>query len=153
MNDLAGMSLIVRVVTRWLLGLIILFSVAVALFGHLTPGGGFVGGVILACGFVLCTLAFGGRTYPAAAFARLSSSLDAVGALSFLVVALLGYIAGHFFARWIAMGEQFTLGSTPFIILMNLAILLKVGAGVFAGFVALVAFGRLISGEEGGHQQ
>ena len=144
------MSSIVKVVTRWLLGGVFVFGLAVALFGHLSPGGGFAGGVVLACGFVLATLAFGAAEPPASRFGRLSSSLDATGALAFLAIAILGYHAGHFFERWIATGEPFTVGSTPFIVLANLAILLKVAAGVFAGFLALAVFRPEGAGSGGG---
>jgi multisubunit Na+/H+ antiporter MnhB subunit len=143
MSDDQGMSPIVRVVTRWLLGFVLIFGLAVAAFGHLTPGGGFAGGVIVACGFVLATLAFGARRGPAAWLGRLASTLDATGALAFLALALLGFLAGHFLAQWTGRSpELFRLGSAPSIVLLNLAILLKVGAGVFAGFVAIVMFGR-----------
>ena len=140
MDDAGGMSTIVKVVTRWLFGLIIVFGLAVALFGHVTPGGGFAGGVIIACGFVLATLAFGIRTGPAAWLKRAASSLDATGALAFLVVALLGFTAGHFLQRWLALGEPFTLAGSWFLVLLNVAILVKVGAGVFAGFAAIALF-------------
>ncbi|MDJ0521776.1 MAG: MnhB domain-containing protein [Planctomycetota bacterium] len=140
MSDQQGMSLIVRVVTRWLFGLILVFGLAVALFGHLTPGGGFAGGTIVACAFVLAILAFGGARGPGATFARWASSLDATGALAFLALAILGYTAGAFLHQWAGKGEAFTLGSTPSIVLLNLAILLKVGAGLFAGFIAVALF-------------
>ncbi|MBK8980317.1 MAG: MnhB domain-containing protein [Planctomycetes bacterium] len=143
MSEPGGMSPIVRIVTRWLLGFVLVFGFAVALFGHLTPGGGFAGGVVITCGFVLATLAFGAKTGPAAWFGRLASTLDAVGALAFLALALLGYAAGHFLAQWAGRDpEPFRLTSAPSLVLLNLAILLKVGAGLFAGFLAVAAFGR-----------
>jgi multicomponent Na+:H+ antiporter subunit B len=151
MHESGGMSTIVRVVTRWLFGLILVYGVAVAVFGHLSPGGGFAGGVVVACAFVLATLAFGSRG-PAGAIGRVASSLDAVGALSFLALAMLGYLAGHFFQQWIARGDLFTLQSTPFIVLCNLAILLKVGAGLFAGFIAIAVFGRALREAEEGKE-
>jgi len=138
--DDKGMSAVVKVVTCWLLGVVFVFGLAVALFGHVSPGGGFAGGVVLACGYVLATLAFGAAEPPAARFGRLSSVLDGTGALAFLVIAILGYHAGHFFQRWIEIGQPFTVGSTPFVVLANLAIFLKVGAGLFAGFLALAVF-------------
>ena len=83
---------------------------------------------------------------------RIASSLDAVGALSFLGLAMLGYLVGHFFQQWIARGSLFSLGSTPFIVLCNLAILLKVGAGLFAGFIAIAVFGRALRESEEGKE-
>lgn len=149
MADPGGMSLIVRVVTRWLFGLVLVFGLAVALYGHVTPGGGFAGGVIIACAFVLATLAFGAKQGPAAWMKRWASSLDAMGALAFLALAFLGYLSGHFLQSWVGpKPELFQLGSSSWMVLLNLAILLKVGAGLFAGFMAVVSFG--MAGESAG---
>ena len=137
-----GLSVIVQVVVRWILVLILVYGLGVAFFGHLTPGGGFAGGVVIACGFVLATLAFGGRTGPAAAFRRWVSSLEALGALAYLGMAAIGWTVGHFMQAWTLRGDAFTLASAPFLVIVNLAILLKVGAGLFAGFMALVLFDR-----------
>jgi hypothetical protein len=71
---------------------------------------------------------------------RHASTIDAGGAWVFVLMAFFGYLAGHFFQRWLVLGEPFTLGSTAFIVLQNLAILLKVGGGLFAGFAAIAAF-------------
>ena len=56
-----GMSLIVQTVSNWLKGFILLYGIHIILYGHLTPGGGFAGGVIAASAFVLITLAEGRR--------------------------------------------------------------------------------------------
>lgn len=152
-SDRGGLSVIVRVVTRWILVVVAAYGLGVAFFGHLTPGGGFAGGVVIACGFVLATLAFGGRAGPAAAFHRWVASLEAAGALAYLGMAALGWTAGHFMQAWTPRGADFTLASAPFLVVLNVAILLKVGAGLFAGFMALVLFDRgtgAPSGEEGG---
>lgn len=149
MSSPAGMSLIVRMVTRWLFGLILIYGLAIALFGHLTPGGGFAGGTIVAAAFVLAILAFGGARGPGAGFSRWASTLDATAALAFLVLALLGYLAGTFLQQWVGRGDLFTLASSPSIVLLNLAILLKVGAGLFAGFVAVALFENASDPEKG----
>ena len=52
-------SLIFRSATEYLLPLIVLFSVFLLLDGHHEPGGGFVGGLILAAAVALYVLAFG----------------------------------------------------------------------------------------------
>lgn len=52
-------SLILRVATRLLVPLLLLFSVFMMLRGHDLPGGGFVGGLVAACAFVLYALAAG----------------------------------------------------------------------------------------------
>ena len=43
-----GMSLVVKTVTGWLKAFILLFGIYIVLYGHLTPGGGFAGGVVVA---------------------------------------------------------------------------------------------------------
>ena len=72
-----GMSMIVRTVTRWLKGPILLFGIYIVLYGHITPGGGFGGGVIIACSFILITLALGEKmvwTFSARAWPRGSTA-------------------------------------------------------------------------------
>ena len=54
-----GMTIIVKTVSSWVKVLIFLFGIYVTIFGHLTPGGGFAGGVILAGSYILLMLAFG----------------------------------------------------------------------------------------------
>ena len=52
-------SLILRTATRFLLPLLLLFSVFLMLRGHNEPGGGFVGGLVAAAAFALYTIAYG----------------------------------------------------------------------------------------------
>jgi multicomponent Na+:H+ antiporter subunit B len=52
-------SLILRVTTRFILPLLLLFSVFLLLRGHNEPGGGFSGGLVAASAFVLHGFAFG----------------------------------------------------------------------------------------------
>ena len=52
-------SLILRTGARFLVGLMLIFSLYVLLRGHNTPGGGFIGGLIAAAGFVLYAFAAG----------------------------------------------------------------------------------------------
>ena len=54
-----GMTVIVKTVTRWIKGFIILYGIYITLTGHLTPGGGFAGGVIIALAFLNVLLAYG----------------------------------------------------------------------------------------------
>lgn len=52
-------SIILTTATRYLLPLILLFSVFVLLRGHSYPGGGFIGGLVASAGFALYGFAFG----------------------------------------------------------------------------------------------
>jgi len=133
-----GMSLIVKTVTRLTAWLILLYGINIILHGHLTPGGGFAGGVIIALSFIHLTLAYGKD----AVLRQLSKEAvhvwESVGALAFLAIALFGGAAGYFFANFLPAGEPFNLFSAGSIPLSNIAIGIKVWAGLFSIFLALV---------------
>jgi len=132
-----GMTEIVKTITSLLAGFIFLFGIYIILYGHLTPGGGFAGGVTIACSFILLTLAFGKE----AALRKMShctaAILDSSGALIFLILAFLGMIGGFFFLNFLSKGKSFELFSAGIIPLCNIAIGIKVGASLFAVFIAL----------------
>ena len=136
-----GMTLIVKTITRLTVGLILLYGIYIVLHGHLTPGGGFAGGVIVALSFIHLMLAFGKEVALKKISQAVASVLESLGALMFLSIALLGFLGGYFFLNFsLHKGNPFALFSAGIIPLCNIAICLKVGAGLFAIFVALVLF-------------
>jgi len=137
-----GMSLIVKNVTRLVAGFIAIFGVYTVFYGHVSPGGGFAGGVILAGALVLIVLAFGEEFSRKVLPHRVAKISDALGAMGFLLVALFGYMAGGFFVNFLPPGEPCTLFSAGTIPISNLAIGVKVGAGLFSAFLALALFRR-----------
>lgn len=132
------MSLIVKTITRLIVGLVLLFGIYIVLHGHLSPGGGFSGGVIVALSFVLMMLAFGEDVAVAKISRNLASNLESIGALMFLFIAILGFLGGSFFLNILSTGTPFKLFSAGTIILSNISIGIKVGIGLFAIFLALV---------------
>jgi len=141
-----GMTIIVKTVSSWVKVLIFIFGIYITLFGHLTPGGGFAGGVILACSYVLLMLVFGREFTEKNLSLSLVSKLDCTGAILFIAIALCGllYGAGFFFYNFIQQqiyaGEPFDLVSAGTIPLSNIAICLKVGASLFLVFMILAEF-------------
>lgn len=133
-----GMSLIVKTVTRLTVGLILLYGIYIVTHGHVSPGGGFAGGVIVALSFIHLMLAYGREEAERRLSRQFASLLESTGALLFLGIALLGFLGGCFFFNFLPKGEPFTLFSAGIIPLCNIAICLKVGAGIFAIFAALV---------------
>jgi multisubunit Na+/H+ antiporter MnhB subunit len=143
-----GMTVIVKTIASWVKVLIFLFGIYIVIFGHLTPGGGFAGGVILASSYVLLMLAFGRDFAEENLSLPVASKLDCAGALLFAAIALCGllYGAAGFFVnfiqqRWYA-GQDRTLelvsaGTIP---LSNIAIGLKVGASLFLVILILSIF-------------
>ena len=137
------MSMIVKTVTRWLKGPILLFGIYIVLYGHITPGGGFGGGVIIACAFILITLALGEKNGLDVFSKDLASRLDSGGLLIFLVVGWLGtwWASGYFFENFIATQEKsyFTLLSGGTMPILNIALGLKVASALFLVFTVLTA--------------
>jgi len=119
-SDNSGMTLIVKTVTRMTLGFILLYGMYITLNGDVSPGGGFAGGVIIALGLVHIMLAFGKEV----ALKRLHSYALRF-AISIASLAFLYMVT----TRW--------HGSYSHIII-PLAQMTIVGAGLFAIFVALV---------------
>jgi len=138
----SGMSLIVKEVAKLVTGFIALYAAYIILYGHLTPGGGFVGGVILACSFILTVLAFGGDFAEKMISEAGAKLWDTFGAVLFLLVALVGYRMGTFFGNFLPHPGDFRLTSAGTIPLSNIAIGIKVAACVLGVFLALSVFRR-----------
>jgi multicomponent Na+:H+ antiporter subunit B len=139
-----GMTPIVKTIVRFVMGIIVIFGVYIVLYGHITPGGGFAGGVILASAYVVLTLAFGKDMSLSKMSNAAASILDNTGALAFVVIGLLGYVGGYFFFNFLGKGLPFQLFSAGSVPLSNIAIGIKVTASLFAIFMALSIFGRII---------
>jgi multicomponent Na+:H+ antiporter subunit B len=136
-----GMTLIVKTITRLTVGLILLYGIYIVLHGHISPGGGFAGGVIIALSFIHLMLAFGRDTALKKLSQTTASVLESLGALMFLSIAVLGFFGGYFFFNFfLHKGNPFELFSAGIIPLCNIAISLKVGVGLFAIFTVLVFF-------------
>jgi len=150
------MSRIVRTVTRYLYPFVILFGFYIIIHGHLTPGGGFQGGAVIASAFAMVIVAFGSkhvdRWYSEEKFSVVESS----GLLAFVTLAFLG-IGVMFFYNFLANGRSTSLpwlfgditsginsgalntaGTIP---LMNIAVGLEVLAGLGA-IVYMMFHGR-----------
>jgi multicomponent Na+:H+ antiporter subunit B len=146
-----GMTIIVKTVSSWVKVLIFLFGIYIILFGHLTPGGGFAGGVILASCYVLLMLAFGREFAEKNLPLPVASKLDCLGALMFAIIAVLGFaFGGIFFVNFLVekYGQPLELLSAGTIPLSNIAIGLKVGASLFLVIFVLSMFRPDISGKK-----
>jgi multicomponent Na+:H+ antiporter subunit B len=147
-----GMTLIVKTVTRWVKVFIFLFGVYIAITGHLGPGGGFAGGVIIACSYILLTLAYGKEFTDRRLSLHAATGIDSLGALIFLAVAVVGLgVGGVFFINFLQKsypGKDFSLLSSGTIPISNIGICLKVGASLFSIFVILSVL-RIVSRGDG----
>ncbi|MBN1433397.1 Na(+)/H(+) antiporter subunit B [Candidatus Fermentibacterales bacterium] len=119
-------SLVLYTGCRFLFPLIVLFGAYIFIHGHLTPGGGFQGGAIIASAFLLTYLGCRGRRVHEA----WSSAVESLGGLTFVVLGLAGLTAaGHYFLSAFlpagTLGQLFSGGIIP---LIYIAIGLKVGS-------------------------
>jgi len=137
-----GMTVIVKTISSWVKVLIFLFGIYIVVFGHLTPGGGFAGGVILAASYILLMLAFGREFVEENLSLPLASKLDCAGAFLFILIAILGLVfGGSFFVNFLYQkylpGQPLHLISAGTIPLSNIAIGLKVAASLFLVILTL----------------
>ena len=112
--------------------MMLLYGIYLVLHGHLTPGGGFGGGVIFALAFLSIFLAYG-RTYTGEwLHIRVLNHAESAAILLFLVVGLLGLtFGGAFLANFVSHGTLFNLVSAGTIPILNILIGVKVGSSLF----------------------
>ena len=109
-------SEIVETATELLLPMVMLFGIYVFLNGHLSPGGGFQGGAIIASGTMFLLLAL-----PESHISRLMVALtESLSGFSYVVIGVLGVImAGGFLDNRImglgTYGALFSAGAIPLI--------------------------------------
>lgn len=130
---------LLEVVTAKLGPIVLVFGVYVMLFGHLSPGGGFQGGVVVASGIVF--LALGGRADTARRLTEAPqlARLEAAAFLLLVAAAASGIVlGGGFFANTLI---RTGVPEVSFIILLNVVIGLKVGAGI--GFMCIAMLGKV----------
>ncbi|MDI6840151.1 MAG: MnhB domain-containing protein [bacterium] len=132
------MTIIIKTVTRIIVGFLMAYGIYIVLHGHLTPGGGFAGGVIVAGSFVLFLLSYGEREGYNKMRKTIVSFFEGFGGVVFLTVAVLGIIGGVFFNNFIEKGEPIKLFSAGIIPVCNIAIGIKVACALFAIFVTFL---------------
>jgi len=118
-------SLIISTTSRYFFPLIILFGTYIFIHGHLTPGGGFPGGVIIATSFLLLFLA-----YPEMFVSdkKLSISEGTAGML-YVIIGLVGlYLFNNFLQNFLPKGSPGRIVSGGIIPIIYTFIGIKVGA-------------------------
>lgn len=138
-----GMTVIVKKVTQMICGIIFLYGIYIIIHGHLTPGGGFAGGTIIAGSFILLILAFGSEFLALKKEEAGSSILESSAILIFLIIAVLGIFiggAGIFFVNFLPKGTIGRLVSAGVIPLYNIAVGMEVAAALLTIFLALLIY-------------
>ena len=144
------LSKIARTVANQLIVFILIFGLYVIAHGHLTPGGGFQGGAVVVSGVVMLLVAFSSEDLKKALRERILSIMESTGALFFVVLGFAGLGTAFFYNLLVGSpifgripatganpGDFWTGGTIP---LMNLAVGLKVIAGLSAVVLAIALF-------------
>ena len=128
-------SVILRVGTQYLAGLLLIFSVYMLLRGHNEPGGGFIGGLLGATGFVIYAVSCG--TKEAREALRVLPQTIAMWGLGIALFA--GLMAG-FFGDDLFTGQWLFIGATEDDKGLPLSSVLVFDIGVY-----LVVFGSVLT--------
>ena len=121
----------VRVLGAALIGPLLVFGAYIVTHGHLTPGGGFQGGIVLAGALLLAFVA--GQVLAPEAVRPVDAAevLHALGAGAFALVAIGGLVfAGAALANFIALGTSGQLLSGGTILVLEIAVGVEVAAAV-----------------------
>jgi multicomponent Na+:H+ antiporter subunit B len=122
---------ILDVIARKLAPFILLFGCYLITYGHLSPGGGFQGGVVLASGMMLLLLSKGVASIQDLFPAQAINLVEVLGLFGFLAIGVAGLLVnGHFLDNIFPVGVVDEVPHVGFIFLLNLVIGLKVGAGM-----------------------
>ncbi len=116
---------VVETASQLLFGFIVLFGAYVFVHGHLTPGGGFPGGAVIASAFLLMYLA-----YPRFhAQSKVLNVAESLAGLTFVIAGLLGLLlAGSFLYNFLPFGVPTYLFSAGIIPIIYVAVGVKVGS-------------------------
>ena len=132
-------SLVIQTVTRVMMQFLLMFGLSLIVHGHLTPGGGFQGGVVIGATFILLGLAFNKEEGRRAAPDKSVRTAASFGILIYIMVGLIGILAGYNFLtnKWMKfpplgeLGELFSGGSLFWI---------NIGVGLTVSAIAMELF-------------
>jgi multisubunit Na+/H+ antiporter MnhB subunit len=137
-----GMTIIVKKTTQLIAGMIFMYGIYVIAHGHLTPGGGFAGGVIIAGAFILVTLAFGTDFFKLVKEEMGSTMVESLATIIVILIGSAGFLFGTkvFFNNYLPKGIVGDLVSAGTLPLYNIFVGTEVAASIFIIFLSLIIF-------------
>ncbi|NPV58225.1 MAG: hypothetical protein HPY75_01015 [Actinobacteria bacterium] len=138
-------SVIVRTMVRFLVPLIVLFSVYTILHGEISPGGGFQGGAIIGGSMIVFTTIFGlyesSRRIPQ----KVRFPLEGSAVVTFFLVGVLGMVGGGNFLTY--AWPRVAAGLQPALVTW-LTVLVEIGIGLGGAMVLTSILFCMIREEE-----
>ena len=121
-------DLVTHSVCRFMVPFVQLYGVYLIFYGHLSPGGGFAGGAVVAASIILYALSFGRETASRRIASGVSQLMESGGGLWFILVGLFGILLGANFLANKAAG--FYLGTPGQFFSSGIIVLLSFGIGI-----------------------
>ena len=154
-------SMILRIIALPLSILLICLGVTTILGGHITPGGGFQGGAMIASGIILSVLVYGLGNSPLELSHLYVEVFESIGALGFIIFGLIGLFLGGFylynagtdllnvvpaaFQNVLHYPDVTNAGIIPY---LNIFVGLKVFVGLSSIAIAFAGFKKLVEESE-----
>ena len=154
-------SVILKLISLPISIILICLGIMTILGGHITPGGGFQGGAMIASGVILSILVYGVGNSPLEFSHAYIEILESVGALGFIVLGLIGLFVGGFFLynggtdllnvvpaniqNVLHYPDVTNAGIIPY---LNIFVGLKVFVGLSAIVIAFAGFKKIVEEEE-----
>ena len=146
-------NIIIRCGADSILPFALVFGIYVILFGTISPGGGFQGGVIVAVSALLIYLGYGYNDAVKALSLEVLRVNEAVGAVIYVILGVIGVAFTANFATNVIynLGQAGDLISAGTITFMSYSVGYKVMTGV--GFLLLLMLGLLAPGRDDGEDE
>jgi len=145
--DMKPMSIVVRTICNIFAWFVVVFGAYVIIHGHLSPGGGFQGGAIVATFVALLLVAHGGKRFMEWLRSDILTVFECVGLIAFIGIGFLGLrttylynflaLKGGLFGSPVPLGPNAgVLNSAGTIAFANMA----VGIEVVGGLSTIIVF-------------
>ena len=132
-------EVIIKIVSKKLIPLILLFALYVQFHGDFGPGGGFQAGAIFSAGFILYSLVFGFDKLVSAVSPRVLELISVTGVLLYIGVGLLCMVLGGEFLNYSVLGDTQVAGQHLGILLVEFGVFLTVFSVLLLIFYCFVS--------------
>jgi multicomponent Na+:H+ antiporter subunit B len=132
-------SIITRTVCHKIVPFIIIFGLYIVIHGPFSPGGGFQGGVIIGCAYILYALAYDMEEGRKGLPEDVVKVIESLGVILYVIVGLTGILFGYNFLsnkvmNFIPVGSTEVLLSSGALLWINIAIGMHVACTIIGFF-------------------
>ncbi len=132
------MSKVVRKSASLISPFLVIYGMYLVIYGHLSPGGGFQGGVVLSVSVIMMITAHGYVLVRDTFRVDFVKLVEGSASLFIFVLACMGILFGSFLHNFLQGGSFGTLFSGGNTVLLNIAIGLKVGTAFIIMFYVML---------------